>query len=291
LASDRTFARTAGYQGKKPDFFMPWPGHHCLETRQGKSGMMLQDKVFIVTGASSGIGAAAAQILAAEGARLVISARRGQRLEDLARRIDPQGGRVTVLAGDVAAPGHAEALVALAQYSFGGLDGAFNNAGQIGSGAPVHEIEDSEWQRLIATNLTAGFLAARAQVPALLARGGGALVFTGSFIGHAATLPGMGGYAAAKAGLIGLVQALAVDYGPQGIRANALLPGGTLTEMAGDAATSPDKAAFIAGLHALKRMARPDEIARTALFLLSDHASFVTGAAIPVDGGNSICKV
>lgn len=252
--------------------------------------MLLQDKTIIVTGASSGIGAAAAQIFAAEGARLVISARRRDRLDDLAARIDPEGTRVALLAGDVAAPGHAEALVALAQARFGGLDGAFNNAGQIGSGARLHETGDDEWQRLIATNLTAGFLAARAQVPALLARGGGALVFTGSFIGHTAVLPGMGSYAASKAGLIGLVQALAVDYGPQGIRANALLPGGTLTEMAGDAATNPDSAAFISGLHALKRMARPEEIARAALFLLSDHASFVTGTAMLADGGNSICK-
>ena len=252
--------------------------------------MLLQDKTIIVTGASSGIGAAAARIFAAEGARLVISARRGDRLDDLAARIDQSAGRVAVLAGDVAAPGHAEALVALARDRFGGLDGAFNNAGQIGSGARVHETGDAEWQRLIATNLTAAFLAARAQVPALLERGGGALVFTGSFIGHTAVLPGMGSYAASKAGLIGLVQALAVDYGPQRIRANALLPGGTLTEMAGDAATNPDSAAFIAGLHALKRMAQPQEIARAALFLLSDHASFVTGSALLADGGNSICK-
>ncbi len=253
--------------------------------------MLLKDKTLIVTGASSGIGAAAAKIFATEGARLVISARREDRLADLAARIDQGTGRVAVLAGDVTAPGHAEALVALAQERFGGLDGAFNNAGQIGSGARVHEIPDAEWQQLIATNLTAAFLAARAQVPALLARGGGALVFTGSFIGHTAVLPGMGGYAAAKAGLIGLVQALAVDYGPERIRANALLPGGTLTEMAGDAATNPDTADFIAGLHALKRMARPEEIARAALFLLSDHASFVTGTAMLADGGNSICKV
>lgn len=253
--------------------------------------MLLKDKTILITGASSGIGAAAAEIFAAEGARLVLSARGEDRLQAVAARITASGGAVAALTGDVAAPGHAEALVALAQDRFGGLDGAFNNAGQLGSGAPVHLTGDEEWQRLIATNLTAAFLAARAQVPALLARGGGALVFTGSFIGHTAVLPGMGSYAASKAGLIGLVQALAVDYGPQGLRANALLPGGTLTGMAGDAATNPDTAAFISGLHALKRMARPQEIARAALFLLSDHASFVTGTAMLADGGNSISKL
>lgn len=253
--------------------------------------MLLKDKTILITGASSGIGAAAAEIFAAEGARLVLSARGEDPLQAVAARITAAGGAVAALAGDVAAPGHAEALVALAQDRFGGLDGAFNNAGQLGLGAPVHLTGDEEWQRLIATNLTAAFLAARAQVPALLARGGGALVFTGSFIGHTAVLPGMGSYAASKAGLIGLVQALAVDYGPQGLRANALLPGGTLTGMAGDAATNPDTAAFISGLHALKRMARPQEIARAALFLLSDHASFVTGTAMLADGGNSISKL
>lgn len=253
--------------------------------------MLLKDKTILITGASSGIGAAAAEIFAAEGARLVLSARGEDRLQAVAARITASGGAVAALTGNVAAPGHAEALVALAQDRFGGLDGAFNNAGQLGSGAPVHLTGDEEWQRLIATNLTAAFLAARAQVPALLARGGGALVFTGSFIGHTAVLPGMGSYAASKAGLIGLVQALAVDYGPQGLRANALLPGGTLTGMAGDATTNPDTAAFISGLHALKRMARPQEIARAALFLLSDHASFVTGTAMLADGGNSISKL
>ena len=126
---------------------------------------------------------------------------------------------------------------------------------------------------------------------ALRARGGGSLVFTGSFIGHTATLPGMGAYAASKAGLVGLMQAIAVEHGAEGIRANVLMPGGTLTAIAMDAATNPETAAFISGLHALKRMAEPEEIADAALFLLSDMASFVTGSAMLADGGNSICKM
>jgi NAD(P)-dependent dehydrogenase (short-subunit alcohol dehydrogenase family) len=153
------------------------------------------------------------------------------------------------------------------------------------------DTDPAEWARVIDTNLTAGFHAARAQVPALLARGGGTLIFTGSFVGLTATLPGMGAYAAAKAGLTGLVQALAVEYGARGIRANALLPGGTLTAMAMDAATNPDTRAFISNLHALKRMAEPDEIAGAALFLASEMSSFVTGSAMLADGGNSIAKV
>ena len=253
--------------------------------------MLLKDKVFIITGASSGIGAAAAHRFAAEGAAVVLGARRLAPLQAVADAITGTGGRAVALAGDVAARGYAEALVALAEERFGGLDGAFNNAGMMNQGKWVAETTTEDWDRVLQVNLTAAFHAARAQLPALVARGGGSLCFTGSFIGHTATLPGMGPYAAAKAGLIGLVQSIAVEYGPQGVRANVLLPGGTLTAMAGEALTNPDSAAFIAGLHALKRLAQPEEIAAAALFLVSDLGSFVTGSALLADGGNSIAKV
>lgn len=253
--------------------------------------MLLENKVHIITGASSGIGAAAARLFAREGALLVLGARRPHELGLVTDEIIRGGGRAVALAGDVTDAGFAADLVALALSEFGGLDGAFNNAGRLGSGARIAETEPAEWAAVLATNLTAAYLGARAQIPALEERGGGSLVFTGSFIGHTATLPGMGPYAASKAGLIGLVQSIAVEYGPAGIRANALLPGGTMTAMAMDAATNPDTAAFIAKLHALKRIARPEEIASAALFLASDLASFVTGSALLADGGNSICKV
>ena len=253
--------------------------------------MLLQDKSIIITGASSGIGAAAALLFAKHGARLVLGARREGALNEVASEIRQLNGTVAVCAGDVSDAAYASELVAIAKAEFGGLDGAFNNAGRMGSGAMVADIDPLEWADVIATNLTAAFHAARAQVPALLERGGGTLTFTGSFVGVTATLPGMGAYAASKAGLVGLVQSLAVDYGSKGIRANALLPGGTFTAMAMDARTNPQTEAFIAGLHALKRMAQPVEIANAALFLASDLSSFVTGSAMLVDGGNSISKV
>jgi NAD(P)-dependent dehydrogenase (short-subunit alcohol dehydrogenase family) len=121
----------------------------------------------------------------------------------------------------------------------------------------------------------------------MLEHGGGALIFTASFVGNSVGLPGMAAYAAAKAGLIGLVKGLTADYGALGIRANALLPGGTATAMAGDAAQRE----WASGLHAMKRIAEPDEIARAALFLASEMASFVAGSALWADGGNAAVKL
>lgn len=253
--------------------------------------MLLKDKILIITGASSGIGEAAAHVFAQNGARLVLGARRSDALKTVAGEINQSEGRAIVLAGDVTDPDYAGQLVTLAKAEFGGLDGAFNNAGRMGTGAMLANTDLEEWMAVLATNLTSAFHAASAQIPALIERGGGSLTFTGSFIGHTATLPGMGAYAASKSGLIGLVQSIAVEYGAKGIRANALLPGGTLTAAAMDATTNPQTEAFIAGLHALKRMAKPREIANAALFLASELSSFVTGSAMLSDGGNSINKL
>lgn len=250
--------------------------------------MQLTDKTIIITGASSGIGASAARLFASHGAKLVLGARRQQLLEELAIQIDPHGNNTTILAGDVGDEDYARALVATAEASFGGLDGAFNNAGILGELGPVRDMSLESWQSVITTNLNSGFLAAKYQIPAMKKRNAGSLVFTSSFVGHTIGLPGMGAYAASKAGLIGLTQVLATEHGEQGIRVNALLPGGTMTPMAGD---DPQTHDAVSQFHALKRMAKPEEIAQVALFLLSDQASFITGSAMLVDGGNSISKV
>jgi NAD(P)-dependent dehydrogenase (short-subunit alcohol dehydrogenase family) len=250
--------------------------------------MMLSDKTILITGASSGIGAAAARLFAAEGARLVLGARRSDRLEAVADAIRRDGGEAVALAGDVDGEDYAAALVARAEDAFGGLDAAFNNAGTVGALGPVPEMDAGTWASVVQTNLTSAFYAAKHQIPALRARGGGAIVFTGTFVGHTVGLPGMAAYAASKAGLIGLVEVLAIEHGPENIRVNALLPGGTKTDMA-----PADEASrrAVAGFHALKRMAEPEEIAGAALFLVSDLGSFVTGSAMLADGGNSIAKV
>ncbi|MGI6851609.1 SDR family oxidoreductase [Mesorhizobium sp. 1B3] len=246
----------------------------------------LIDKIAIITGASSGIGRATALLFAEQGAKLVLAARRQPELEALAAEIEDTGGEAAVLAGDVRDEAYGEALVELATRRFGGLDIAFNNAGTVGETGPVTGLSLESWRKTIDTNLTGAFLGAKYQIPAMVERGGGSLIFTASFVGHTVGMPGMAAYAAGKAGLIGLTQALAAEHGRQGIRVNALLPGGVDTPAL--TAKTPDERAFVDGLHALKRIARPQEIAQTALYLASEASSFVTGAALLADGGVSI---
>lgn len=248
---------------------------------------LIDGKVAIITGASSGIGKAAATLFAANGASVVLVARRQGELHLVAEEINDRGGRALAIAGDVTEERTHKDAVAAARTTFGGLHIAFNNAGLVGVMKPLAEIEPQQWSEVLAVNLTAAFLGARAQIPAMLDQGGGSLVFTGSFVGNSVGLPGMGCYGAAKVGLLGLVRGIAADYGASGIRANALLPGGTATDMAGDAAQRE----WASSLHAMKRIAQPEEIAQAALFLASDMSSFVTGSALWADGGNAAVKL
>jgi NAD(P)-dependent dehydrogenase (short-subunit alcohol dehydrogenase family) len=179
-------------------------------------------------------------------------------------------------------------LVDAAVERFGGLDIAINNAATLGPIGDFGQISLADWRHTLDVNLTSAFLAASHQIPAMLARGAGSLIFTSSFVGHTAGFPGMAAYSASKAGLIGLTQVLAAEYGPRAIRVNALLPGATDTEMSREFTKTPEVRAQIASLYALKRMAKPEEIAQAALFLASDAASFITGTAMLVDGGVSI---
>ncbi|AKJ31805.1 SDR family oxidoreductase [Caldimonas brevitalea] len=250
----------------------------------------LSQKVALVTGASSGIGRAAALLFAREGAQVILGARNGAALDRLVSEITGSGGTACALAGDVQDERYAAALVNLAQQRFGRLDVAFNNAGTLGDLGPLPELSLAAWHHTLDTNLTAAFLAAKHQVPALLAAGGGSLIFTSSFVGHTVGMPGMAAYAAAKAGLLGLVRSLAAELGPQAVRVNALLPGGTDTPMAQAIVSDPAQRTFIEGLHALKRLADPEEIAKVALFLASEASSFVTGTALLADGGVSITR-
>lgn len=253
---------------------------------------VLVDKVAIVTGASSGIGRATALLFAREGAKLVVTARRRSQLDELVDEIKKAGGEAVAVAGDVRDEVLAKELVDTAIHRFGGLDIAFNNAGALGEMAPTPQVSLAGWHDTLETNLTSAFLGAKYQVPAMIRRGGGSLIFTSSFVGYTVGMPGMAAYAAAKAGLIGLTQVLAAEFGAQRIRVNAILPGGTDTPASitnGPDAT-PAVLAFVENLHALKRMAKPEEIARSVLHLASDASSFITGTALLVDGGVSISR-
>ncbi|MEC5162088.1 NAD(P)-dependent dehydrogenase (short-subunit alcohol dehydrogenase family) [Janthinobacterium sp. CG_23.3] len=248
----------------------------------------LSGKVAIVTGASSGIGYETAKLFAREGAQVVVTARRQAELDALVADIEQGGGEAIAVAGDIKDEQLARALVEVAVGRFGGLDIAFNNAGSVGEIAALADLSVDAWKSVLDTNLTGAFLGAKFQIPAMVKRGGGSIIFTSSFVGHTVGFPGMGAYAASKAGLTGLMQVIAVEYAAHGVRANALLPGGTDTPAGRAVANTPEARAFIEGLYALKRLATPAEIARSALYLASDASSFTTGSCLMVDGGVSI---
>jgi len=248
----------------------------------------LSEKVAVVTGASSGIGYATSKLFAKEGAKVVVAARRQVELDALVDEITQEGGYAVALAGNVKDENFAKELVNLAVDHFGGLDVAFNNAGTMEWMGDTREVQLCEWDDTLNTNLTSAFLGAKHQLPALLERGSGSLIFTSSFVGYTVGFPQTAAYSASKAGIIGLTQALATEFGPKGIRVNALLPGATDTPMGRAFANTPEIVAFVEGLYALKRMATPEEIAKSALYLASDASSFTTGVALLVDGGVSI---
>jgi len=250
----------------------------------------LINKVAIVTGASSGIGRVTAKLFAAEGAKVVVGARRQAELDSLVNEIKAAGGEAVAVAGDVRSEDYHKALVAAGVKNYGKLDIAFNNAGTLGEAGPSTEVSEAGFSDALAINLTASFLAAKHQIAEMIKHGGGSVVFTSTFVGYSFAFPGVAAYAASKSGLIGLTQALAAEYGPQNVRVNAILPGAVDTDMYREMNDTSDKQAFITNLHALKRVAAPEELARSVLYLASDDASFVTGTATLVDGGASITR-
>jgi NAD(P)-dependent dehydrogenase (short-subunit alcohol dehydrogenase family) len=252
----------------------------------------LQGKVAVITGASSGIGRAAAKLFAQNGAKLVVNARRKKELDDLVDEIGSDGGKAEAVVGDASNEAIAREMASVAIKRFGGLHVAFNNAGTLGEMGPIADISLEGWEETLRVNTTSAFLAAKHQLPVMVKNGGGSIIFTSSFVGYTAGFPGVAAYAASKAAVIGLMQALAVEGGASNVRVNAILPGGTDTpmNMANLPGAAPGTREFLNGLHALKRLARPEEIAATALHLASDASSFITGTALLVDGGVSIMR-
>ncbi len=211
-------------------------------------------------------------------------------LAKLVAEIEAAGGKAAALAGDVRSEAYAKALVTLAAERFGRLDTAFNNAGTIGEAGPSTGVSQAGWDDAIAINLTGAFLGAKHQIAEMPKQGGGSLIFTSTFVGYSFAFPGVAAYAASKAGLIGLTQALAAEFGPKGVRVNAILAGAVDTDMYRAMNNTPESQSFITNLHALKRVARAEELARSVLYLASDDAAFITGTASLADGGASITR-
>ncbi|MDB1090276.1 SDR family oxidoreductase [Streptomyces sp. ACA25] len=247
---------------------------------------LLHGKSVMITGASSGIGAAAARLFAAEGAAVVLTARRVDRLRQLADEIRAAGGRAVAAPGDVVSAQDMRDAVATAVDTFGRLDAAFNNAGWTSVGTAFHEIDDEEYDRIVDVNQRGVWNAMRAQLTVMLSRGaGGAIVNTASVAGVRAT--GVAApYIAAKHAVIGLTRAAADEYGDHGIRVNALVVGSTETELMQEAlARTPSLFLPFTQRAIQRRLAAPQEVAQAAAWLCSDRSSFVTASAIPVDGG------
>ncbi|MGY1456338.1 SDR family NAD(P)-dependent oxidoreductase [Streptomyces sp. SS8] len=248
---------------------------------------LLQGKVVMVTGASSGIGRAAARLFAAQGAAVTVVARREERLRALAEEIEAAGGRALVAAGDVTSPEDVERAVSATVAVHGRLDAAFNNAGWGGIGTPLHETDDAVYGRIMDVNARGVWNCLKQQVPVMLRQGSGSIVNTSSTAGAFAT-GAMAAYVAAKHAVLGLTRAAAAEYGGQGVRVNALMVGSTRTELMEAAMEQVPRLEQTAVARAVqRRLADPEEVAHAALWLCSDHASFVTGAAVPVDGGCS----
>jgi NAD(P)-dependent dehydrogenase (short-subunit alcohol dehydrogenase family) len=242
-------------------------------------------KVALVTGGNSGIGKATALAFAEQGARVVIAARRVDEGEATVAEIRRAGGEGLFVATDVAEAGQVEALVGRVVAEYGRLDCAFNNAGMSGA-ALLHELAEADWDRMIAVNLKGVWLTMKYEIIQMLAQGGGTIVNDSSVAG----LTGYGRsahYSASKHGVIGLTKSAALQYATKNIRVNAVCPGMILTPMIQRALANPGVEEWFLSRLPLGRPGQPAEVARAVTWLCSDAASFVTGAALPVDGATA----
>jgi NAD(P)-dependent dehydrogenase (short-subunit alcohol dehydrogenase family) len=241
----------------------------------------LEGKVAVVTGAGSGIGRASAILFAQEGAHVVCADRSGQE-EETARSIGAAAVGVKV---DVSVAADVERMIETAESSFGGLDVVFNNAGFGGPMGPVADQSEETWDAVHSVNLKGVFLGMKYGIPALQRRGGGSVINTASAVGIS-VMKGHGVYAAAKAGVIQLTKTAALDYARSNIRVNAICPGMTWTGLVPRSKEQPlPPEDAVLPMVPMSRWGLPTDLAAAALFLASDDASFITGVALPVDGG------
>ena len=246
----------------------------------------LDRKVALITGAGSGMGRAAAELFASEGARVVISDVDDTAGTAAVDAVRAAGGEATFVRANVAEWDDCQAMVQTAVNTYGGLHVLYNNAGIFpGDDGGVLDTPQETWRRVMAVNLEGVWLGCRAGIPAMLASGGGAIVNVASFVALMGAATAQIAYTASKGGVLSMTREIAVEYARQGIRANALCPGPIQTPLLEELLSDPDRRARRMVHIPMGRLGRADELAKAALFLASDDASFMTGAALVVDGG------
>jgi NAD(P)-dependent dehydrogenase (short-subunit alcohol dehydrogenase family) len=244
----------------------------------------LHGRVALVAGASKGIGAATAVAFADAGAAVVLAARDAAALETVAQQIRARGGQATAIPADVSDDGSVRHLVASALDAYGRLDAAFNNATGGPLPAPLADIDPAEFDRGIATNVRGTFLGMKYQISAMLQSGGGTIVNMASLAGVNG-VANLAAYVAGKAGIIGLTKVAALDYADQGVRVNVVAPGAILTHHLEVAGPEAQRQAALAA--PMRRIGTAAEVASVVLWLSSPGSSYLTGAVIPIDGGQS----
>ncbi|MDE0368542.1 MAG: SDR family oxidoreductase [bacterium] len=243
--------------------------------------MRLEGKAAVVTGAGQGIGAATARLFAAEGARLVLADMRSGPATGVVEEVTSGGGEAVFVQADVTSDSDCKRMIDTAIERFGCLDILVNNAGIAGKGT-VTEATEELWDRVMAVNLKSIFLACRHAVPHMERAGGGSIVCIASVAGMTGE-KGQVAYNTSKHGVIGLVRCMAYDHAAAGIRVNAVCPGAIDTPLLSP--LTEERLTRLEGLHMMRRLGRPEEIARAVLYLAGDESSFTTGAAMVADGG------
>jgi NAD(P)-dependent dehydrogenase (short-subunit alcohol dehydrogenase family) len=246
--------------------------------------MRLAGKVAIVTGANVGIGAAIADVLAGEGAAVIVTGRRKDLLDRVVAGIERKKGRALAVAGSVTDESHARSAVDQCVRAFGGLHILVNNAGIGAFGTLLHETNDATWHEVLDVNLTGVFRMTRAAVPVMLKNGGGSIINMSS-VGGLVGFSGSAAYGTSKGGLELLTKCVAMDYAQNGIRCNSVCPGLIDTPMAAPLLNNPELKAEVLSAYPIRRVGTPEEVAKMVLYLASDDASWVTGSSFTIDGG------